>query len=100
MKPIDGDALYAKFAESDVSNKLILEMINEAPKIKIENKDKHLNGYMFDSLVYRYQLARQELAKYVAYHNKKRTLEQSIEQETINAKIGRASCRERVSACV
>lgn len=53
-------------------------MIDEAPEIK---NDKHLNGYMFDSLVYRYQLARQELAKYVAYYNSNR----SLEQETRNA---------------
>lgn len=79
MKLIDGDALYVKLAESDVANKLVLEMVDEAPKI--ENKDKHLNGYMFDSLVYRYQLARQELAKYIAYYNGKR----SLEQETRNA---------------
>lgn len=76
MKPIDGDALYEKLSESDVANKLILEMIDEAPEIKIGHKDKHLNGYMFDSLVYRYQLARQELAKYIAYHNSNRPLEQ------------------------
>lgn len=53
-------------------------MVKEAPEIE---NDKHLNGYMFDSLVYRYQLARQELAKYVAYYNSKR----SLEQETISA---------------
>lgn len=51
-------------------------MIDEAPEIKIEHKDKHLNGYMFDSLVYYYQLARQELAKYIAYYNFNRSLEQ------------------------
>ena len=79
MKAIDGDALYEKLSESDVSNKLVLEMVNEAPEI--ENKDKHLNGYMFDSLVYRYQLARQELAKYISYYNNKR----SLEQETMSA---------------
>ena len=79
MKAIDGDALYEKLSESDVANKLVLEMVNEAPEI--ENKDKHLNGYMFDSLVYRYQLARQELAKYISYYNNKR----SLEQETMNA---------------
>ncbi len=78
MKVIDGDALYKKLSESDVANKLVLEMVDEAPEIK---NDKHLNGYMFDSLVYRYQLARQELAKYVAYYNRKG----SLEQETLNA---------------
>lgn len=51
---------------------------NEAPEI---GYDKHLNGYMFDSLVYRYQLARQEMAKYIAYYNKNG----SLEQETRNA---------------
>ena len=73
MKVIDGDALYEKLSESDVANKLVLEMVREAPEIK---NDKHLNGYMFDSLVYRYQLARQELAKYIAYYNTNRPLEQ------------------------
>lgn len=77
MKLIDGDALYAKLSESDVANKLILDMIDEAPEIE---NDKHLNGYMFDSLVYRYQLARQELAKYIAYYD-----ERSLRQETLNA---------------
>lgn len=72
MRKIDGDALYAKIAESDVANKLVLDMINEAPEIK---NDKHLNGYMFDSLVYWYQLARQELAKYIAYYGVNRSLE-------------------------
>lgn len=79
MKLIDGDALYEKLSESDVATKLILEMVDEAPRI--EKRDKHLNGYMFDSLVYRYQLARQELAKYIAYYDNKR----SLEQETLNA---------------
>jgi hypothetical protein len=48
-------------------------MVREAPEIE---SNKHLNGYMFDSLVYRYQLARQELAKYIAYYNSNRSLEQ------------------------
>ena len=73
MKVIDRDALYKKLSESDVANKLVLDMVREAPEIK---NDKHLNGYMFDSLVYRYQLARQELAKYIAYYNTNRPLEQ------------------------
>lgn len=73
MKTIDGDALYEKLFESDVANKLVLDMVREAPEIK---NDKHLNGYMFDSLVYRYQLARQELAKYIAYFNSNRPFEQ------------------------
>lgn len=73
MRKIDGDALYEKLSESDVANKLVLEMVKEAPEIET---DKHLNGYMFDSLVYRYQLARQELAKYIAYYNSNRPLEQ------------------------
>lgn len=73
MKAIDGDALYEKLSESDVANKLVLDMVREAPEIK---NDKHLNGYMFDSLVYRYQLARQELAKYISYYNTNRPLEQ------------------------
>ena len=76
-KPIGGDSLYfyeqlkqmEKLSESDESNKLTNE------------QKKHLNGYMFDSLVYRYQLARQELAKYIAYHDDKR----SLRQETLNA---------------
>jgi hypothetical protein len=73
MRKIDGDALYIKLLESDVANKLVLDMVREAPEIE---NNKHLNGYMFDSLVYRYQLARQELAKYVAYYNSNRSLEQ------------------------
>ena len=73
MRKIDGDALYEKLSVSDVANKLILDIVREAPEIE---NDKHLNGYMFDSLVYRYQLARQELAKYVAYYNSNRPLEQ------------------------
>ena len=73
MRKIDGDALYEKLSESDVANKLVLEMVREAPEIE---NDKHLNGYMFDSLVYRYQLARQELAKYISYYNSNRPLEQ------------------------
>ena len=73
MKVIDRDALYKKLSESDVANKLVLDMVREAPEIK---NDKHLNGYIFDSLVYRYQLARQELAKYIAYYNTNRPLEQ------------------------
>lgn len=73
MRKIDGDALYEKLSESDVANKLVLDMVKEAPEIE---NDKHLNGYMFDSLVYRYQLARQELAKYIAYYNSNRPLEQ------------------------
>jgi hypothetical protein len=73
MRKIDGDALYEKLLESDVANKLVLDMVREAPEIE---NNKHLNGYMFDSLVYRYQLARQELAKYVAYYNSNRSLEQ------------------------
>ena len=71
-KPIGGDSLYfyeqlkqmEKLSESDESNKLTNE------------QKKHLNGYMFDSLVYRYQLARQELAKYISYYNSNRPLEQ------------------------
>ena len=71
-KPIGGDSLYfyeqlkqmEKLSESDESNKLTNE------------QKKHLNGYMFDSLVYRYQLARQELAKYIACYNSNRPLEQ------------------------
>ena len=78
MRKIDGDALYEKLSESDVANKLVLEMVKEAPEIE---NDKHLNGYMFDSLVYRYQLARQELAKYIACYNTRR----SLEQENMNA---------------
>ena len=78
MKPIDGDALYEKMSALGVTNKLILDVIEEASSIGV---DKHLNGYMFDSLVYRYQLARQELAKYIAYYNDKR----SLEQETMSA---------------
>lgn len=78
MKLIDGDVLYKKLSELDVANKLVLEMVKEAPEIE---NDKHLNGYIFDSLVYRYQLARQELAKYIAYYNTNR----SFEQETMNA---------------
>lgn len=73
MKVIDGDALYEKLSESDVANKLVLDMVREAPEIK---NDKHLNGYIFDSLVYRYQLARQELAQYKAYFNHKGLWEQ------------------------
>lgn len=73
MKAIDGDALYEKLSESDVASKLVLDMVKEAPEIK---NDKHLNGYIFDSLVYRYQLARQELATYIAYYNSNRPLEQ------------------------
>ena len=78
MRKIDGDALYEKLSESDVANKLVLEMVREAPEIE---NDKHLNGYMFDSLVYRYQLARQELAKYVTWYGRNR----SLEQENMNA---------------
>lgn len=78
MRKIDGDTLYEKLSESDVANKLILDMVREAPEIE---NDKHLNGYMFDSLVYRYQLARQELAKYVACYGRNR----SLEQENMNA---------------
>ena len=71
-KPIGGDSLYfyeqlkqmEKLSESDESNKLTNE------------QKKHLNGYMFDRLVYRYQLARQELAKYISYYNSNRPLEQ------------------------
>lgn len=73
MRKIDGDALYEKLSESDVANKLVLDMVAEAPEI---GNDKHMNGYMFDSLVYRYQLARQELATYIAYYNTNRPLEQ------------------------
>ena len=73
MRKIDGDALYIKLLEADVTDKLVLDMVREAPEIE---NDKHLNGYMFDSLVYRYQLARQELAKYIAYYNSNRPLEQ------------------------
>ena len=75
MRKIDGDALYEKLSESDVANKLVLEMVREAPEIE---NDKHLNGYMFDSLVYRYQLARQEMAKYIAYYS----VNESLEMET------------------
>ena len=83
MKAIDGDALYEKLSESDVANKLVLDMVKEAPKI---GNDKHLNGYMFDSLVYRYQLARQELAKYKICHGcSKRSPESLLETETLNA---------------
>jgi hypothetical protein len=78
MRKIDGDALYIKLLESDVANKLVLDMVREAPEIE---NNKHLNGYMFDSLVYRYQLARQELAKYVACYGRNR----SLEQENMNA---------------
>ena len=78
MRKIDGDVLYEKLLESDVANKLILDMVREAPEIE---SDKHLNGYMFDSLVYRYQLARQELAKYIACYGRNR----SLEQENMNA---------------
>lgn len=78
MRKIDGDALYEKLSESDVANKLVLDMVREAPEIE---NDKHLNGYMFDSLVYRYQLARQELAKYVTWYGRNR----SLEQENMNA---------------
>lgn len=78
MRKIDGDALYEKLSESDVANKLVLEMVREAPEIE---NNKHLNGYMFDSLVYRYQLARQELVKYIACYGRNR----SLEQENINA---------------
>lgn len=78
MRKIDGDALYEKLSESDVANKLVLDMVREAPEIE---NDKHLNGYMFDSLVYRYQLARQELVKYVVCYGRNR----SLEQENINA---------------
>lgn len=74
MKKIDGDTLYEKLSESDVANKLVLDMVKEAPEIE---NDKHLNGYMFDSLVYRYQLVRQELAKYKACYG----LNWSLEQE-------------------
>jgi hypothetical protein len=73
MRKIDGDALYEKLLESDVANKLVLDMVREAPEIE---NNKHLNGYMFDSLVYRYQLARQELAKYITCYNSNRLLEQ------------------------
>jgi hypothetical protein len=73
MRKIDGDALYIKLLEADVTDKLVLDMVREAPEIE---NNKHLNGYMFDSLVYRYQLARQELAKYIAYYNSNRPLEQ------------------------
>lgn len=76
-KPIGGDALYfyeqlkktEQLSESDESNKLT------------DEQKKHLNGYMFDSLVYRYQLARQELAKYITYYGRNR----SLEQENMNA---------------
>jgi hypothetical protein len=78
MRKIDGDALYIKLLEADVTDKLILDMVREAPEIE---NNKHLNGYMFDSLVYRYQLARQELAKYVACYGRNR----SLEQENMNA---------------
>jgi hypothetical protein len=78
MRKIDGDALYIKLLEADVTEKLILDMVREAPEIE---NNKHLNGYMFDSLVYRYQLARQELAKYVACYGRNR----SLEQENMNA---------------
>ena len=78
MRKIDGDALYIKLLEADVTDKLVLDMVREAPEIE---NDKHLNGYMFDSLVYRYQLARQELAKYVTWYGRNR----SLEQENMNA---------------
>jgi hypothetical protein len=73
MRKIDGDALYIKLLEADVTDKLILDMVREAPEIE---NNKHLNGYMFDSLVYRYQLARQELAKYITCYGRNRSLEQ------------------------
>ena len=73
MRKIDGDALYIKLLEADVTDKLVLDMVREAPEIE---NNKHLNGYMFDSLVYRYQLTRQELAKYISYYNSNRPLEQ------------------------
>ena len=73
MRKIDGDALYIKLLEADVTDKLVLDTVREAPEIE---NNKHLNGYMFDSLVYRYQLARQELAKYISYYNSNRPLEQ------------------------
>lgn len=78
MRKIDGDALYEKLLESDVANKLVLDMVKEAPEIE---NDKHLNGYIFDSLVYRYQLARQELAKYIICYGHNRR----FEQENLNA---------------
>lgn len=73
MRKIDGDALYIKLLEADVTDKLILDMVREAPEIE---NDKHLNGYMFDSLVYRYQVARRELAKYITCYGRNRSLEQ------------------------
>ena len=34
MRKIDGGALYEKLSESDVANKLILNMVKEAPEIE------------------------------------------------------------------
>lgn len=81
MKKIDSDALYKEIVKLDepINKREILRMIDDAPRVDL--CDKHLNGYMFDSLVYRYQLARQEVAKFNAYYNNKR----SLEQETMSA---------------
>ena len=77
MRKIDGDVLYEKLLEADVTDKLVLDMVREAPEIE---NDKHLNGYIFDSLVYRYQLARQELAKYIVHYSNR-----SLESENMSA---------------
>jgi hypothetical protein len=84
VRLIDANKLYEEMASYKyLAVEDVLEIIDNQSTvntIKIEN-NKHLNGYMFDSLVYRYQLARQELAKYVAYYNHNR----SLEQENMNA---------------
>lgn len=33
-------------------------------EVEVKNKDKHLNGYLYDSLCYRYIRAREQMAEY------------------------------------
>jgi len=48
--------------------------------IEDKNKDEHLNGYIYDSLAYRYIRAREQMAEYEFYKDKTKDKKSCYEQ--------------------
>lgn len=55
----------------------------------LEKSDKHIKGYMYDSLIYRYMRAREKMAEYECLLDK--TREKSYYQSCANRDIMRFS---------
>lgn len=54
-------------AEKAKSYDELIESLKHQPVQVYEKEDSHLKGYIFDSLIYRYKLAREQAMQYELY---------------------------------